>query len=365
MKAGLTLIIPCYNESMTIENCVLRCLALQAHAIDLQLLIVDDGSTDNSVEIIERLQQAHPEITLFRQPQNKGKGAALRAGFLHADKEFVGIQDADSEYDPLDYLEMLKPLLEGKADIVYGSRYLRISPRRTLRYWHTCVNKGLTWLTAMFTDMDITDMETCYKLFRREVIQAMAPKLQEDRFGFEPEITCLIARHNYRLYECAIDYQPRGYAEGKKIGWKDGLRALYCILHYGAPFAPGPIQFLIYFFIGAICASANILLFSFLILAHVPIVPAVIVAFALAALLNYILCLMLLFRHKSRWSAPGELASYIMVVVIMGLLDLGVTVGLTWFGLAPLASKTISTLIGFVGNFLLRKYIVFSTPGGV
>lgn len=365
MNTGLSLIIPCYNEARTIRDCVLRCLALKDHGIDLQLVIVDDCSTDNSLAILKELEQEYPEISLYRHPENRGKGAALRTGFMKADKEYVGIQDADAEYNPLDYLRLLEPLKANAADVVYGSRYLRVSPRRVLKFWHTCINKGLTLLTNMFTDLDITDMETCFKLFRRDVIQKMAPELQEDRFGFEPEITCLIARNNYRLYECAIDYNPRCHNEGKKIGWRDGLRALYCILHYGAPFAPGPIQFIIYFFIGSFCAIVNILLFAAFMALNLPVTLAIILAFAIAALLNYLLCLMLLFRHKSRWSAPGEFASYILVVLIMCVADILVTNGLIALGLPAIASKTISTIIGFAGNFLLRKYIVFSTPGNV
>lgn len=362
MTHGLTLIIPCYNEAATIRQCVDRCMALKDHGVDLELLIVDDCSRDNSVEIIKELQTQYPEITLYRHERNMGKGAALRTGFMGASREYVGIQDADMEYNPLDYLELIKPLANNEADVVYGSRYLKKSPRRVLRFWHSFMNRNLTAFSNLFTNLDITDMETCYKLFRRDAIREFAPQLHEDRFGFEPEITCLVGRSGRAMYECAIDYNPRSYDEGKKIGWKDGLAALYCILHYGAPYAPGPIQFLIYFFIGAFCAVANIAGFAILAGLGLPMVAAIVIAFILAALLNYLLCLAILFRHKSRWSGPGEIASYIAVIVIMCVADLAMTLGFTWLGCAPIVSKTLATIIGFVGNFLLRKYLVFSTP---
>lgn len=365
MATGLTLIIPCYNEAATIKECVLRCLALQERGIDLEILIVDDASRDDSAQIVTGLQKEHPCISLYRHEKNMGKGAALRTGFLKASKEYVGIQDADMEYNPLDYINLIQPLAQGKADVVYGSRYLKVSPRRVLGFWHSFMNRSLTAFSNLFTNLDITDMETCYKLFRRDVIQKIAPNLKENRFGFEPEITCLIAQNGCRLYELAIDYEPRTYTEGKKIGWKDGVAAIYCILHYGAPFAPAPMQFIIYFFIGAFCAVANIALFAIFLACKMPITAAIIVAFILAALLNYILCLMLLFRHKSRWSAKGEFASYILVVAIMCAADLGMTLGFAWLGLAAIIAKTLSTIIGFFGNFILRKYLVFSTPPAI
>lgn len=362
MSAGLTLVIPCYNEAATIKECVLRCLELRDRGIDLEILIVDDASSDNSFEIAQGLQKEYSCVSLYRHEKNQGKGAALRTGFMNASKEYVGIQDADMEYNPLDYLTLLKPLESGKADVVYGSRYLSRSPRRVLAYWHSFMNRSLTAFSNLFTNLDITDMETCYKLFRRDVIQNLAPKLKENRFGFEPEITCLVGQHRLRVYEAAIDYNPRAYEQGKKIGWKDGVRAIYCILHYGAPYAPAPMQFLIYFFIGAFCALANIALFAIFLGLAMPMTPAIALAFILAALLNYILCLMLLFRHKSRWSARGELASYLVVVGIMLFADIGMTLGFNWLGIAPVLSKTFSTILGFIGNFILRKYLVFATP---
>ena len=240
----LSLIIPCYNEGKTLAGIVERCLSLVTtpltsagaqltSGLRLELVIVNDCSTDGSDAVARSLAGKHPgAVKYVAHEKNMGKGAALRTGFMEATGDYVGIQDADMEYDPHDYLTMLEPLLDGRADVVYGSRYLLPDTRRVLRWWHTKMNKSLTTLSNMFTNLDITDMETCYKLFRREVIRELAPRLREKRFGFEPEVTALVARGGYRVYECAIHYNPRTVEEGKKINWKDGVRALYCILRY-------------------------------------------------------------------------------------------------------------------------------------
>lgn len=361
VKAGtkLSLVIPCYNEENTLADTVGRCLKLKEHGLDIELVIVDDCSTDNSREVAQKLSQEHPEISFHTHEKNQGKGAALRTGFLHATGDYVGIQDADAEYSPTDYVELLKPLQSGQADVVYGSRYLRQDGRRVLYFWHTWMNRSLTFISNMFTNLDISDMETCYKLFRRDVIQKIAPMLKENRFGFEPEVTTLVARFNYRVHECAIHYEPRSYEEGKKIGWRDGVRALYCILHYGAHDAPLPMQILLYFFIGLTCAIANVVLFKLFTAGGMGLGAAVWLAFLLAAALNYLLCLAILFRHKARWSAPKEVLAYIVTLLVMGMLDYGVTAGLVAMGMSAFWSKCWSTALGFIGNFLFRKYFVF------
>ena len=232
----LSLVIPCYNEEKTLSGIIDEVLKLKSESLELELVVVDDCSTDKSLEVAESLERIHPEIKLCRHKKNQGKGAALRTGFLAATGDFIGIQDADLEYDPQDYLTMLKPLLAGEADIVLGSRYLRKETRRVLRWWHTFMNRFLTTFSNMFSDIAVTDMETCYKLFSRKTIGVIAPLLKENRFGFEPEVVALISQgvHNrgWRLMECAIDYRPRTFEQGKKIGCLDGLRALYCILKY-------------------------------------------------------------------------------------------------------------------------------------
>lgn len=355
----LSLVIPCYNEEQTLRNCIERCLKLQSESLKLELIIVDDCSTDNSVKIARELEAEYAPVRLLCQPVNMGKGAALRLGFSQANGDYVGIQDADSEYNPEDYLKLLVPMREGKAEVVYGSRYLNQEMRRVLYFWHTLMNRGLTFISNMFTNLDITDMETCYKLFTRKAIRQIVPLLKENRFGFEPEVTELVARLQFSVYECAIHYQPRTYQEGKKIGWKDGVRALYCIMHYGAPYAPLPMQILIYFFIGVVCAIANIVIFSVLDFCGLSLLGAVAIAFLIAAALNYLLCLAILFRHKARWSGFGEICAYIITVGLMGLLDWACTSGFVSLGMTAIWAKSWSTLIGFIGNFLLRKYYVF------
>ncbi len=345
----LSLVIPCYNEERT----------LRERNIDLELVIVDDCSTDNSLAVAHGLKAEFPGITVVGHEVNKGKGAALRTGFLHASGDYVGIQDADQEYNPLDYLKLLVPLVEGNADVVYGSRYLRRQTRRVLSFWHTWMNRTLTFISNMFTGLDISDMETCYKLFSRAAIAEIAPLLKEERFGFEPEVTALVAQKQFRVYECSIHYEPRGYEEGKKIGWRDGIHALYCILHYSAHCAPLPMQILIYFCIGLVCALTNISVFSTLIGVGFGAAAAIWIAFLLAAALNYLLCIMVLFRHKARWSGSREVGIYVACVLLMGCVDYALTSGFIFCGISPYWSKVWSTLLGFVGNFLLRKFCVF------
>lgn len=353
----LTLVVPCYNEAATLAPCIARVLKLQSPLLQLEIIIVDDGSGDNSLEVARQLEQKHPQVRVLQHEANRGKGAALRTGFKWATGDFVGVQDADLEYEPLEYLALLEPLLTDEADVVFGSRYLRPERRKVLYFWHSWMNKTLTFISNMMTNLDISDMETCYKLFRREVIQSL--ELKENRFGFEPEVVAKIAQRGCRVWEVAIDYKPRSFEEGKKISWKDGVRALYCILHYGAHTAGTPMQLLLYLFIGAASAVANILFFSVLLALGFDMVAAVIVSFACAALINYLLCISLLFRHRARWSTLGEIVMYLLTLTVMGAFDLGITLGLAGLGSTPLASKTIAAALGFIGNFVLRKYLVF------
>ena len=355
----LSLIVPCYNEEKTLRNCVERIQAIQTESLKVQIIIVDDCSKDKSLEIAREISSKYSNIKLVMHSVNQGKGAALRTGFLEATGDFVGIQDADEEYDPQQYHIMLQPMLENKADVVFGSRYLRPDARRVLYFWHTWMNKSLTLITNMFTNLDITDMETCYKLFRREVIQEIAPQLQENRFGFEPEVTVLVSRGNYNVYECAISYNPRTYEEGKKIGWKDGVRALYCIVHYGGSFAPMPMQILLYLVIGTLSAIINIVSFGLLVKNNIPISFSIMTSFVIAAVVNYFLCISILFKHKARWDTKSEIAMYIVAIFFMGAFDLAFTTGLLSVGFTIFTSKVLATGFGLLGNFLFRRYLVF------
>src|ERR1044072_10000098 len=223
----ISVVIPVYNEAANIAELISR---VQGVDISKEVIVVDDGSTDGTRDVLARLEKRYDNLRVFLQAKNKGKGAALRTGFDLATGDFVLVQDADLEYDPADYPALLKPLIEGKADVVYGSRFLTTKEHRVLFFWHSVGNRLLTLISNMFTDLNLTDMETGYKVFKREIIQAI--KLEQDRFGFEPEVTVKIARMKLRIYEVGISYYGRTYKEGKKIGWKDGVKALWCILKY-------------------------------------------------------------------------------------------------------------------------------------
>ena len=231
----LSVVMPIYNEQLTLRSVIGQVLAV---GLEIELLCVDDGSTDDSRQILADLQRQYPQIKVILQPRNMGKGAALRRGIAEASGDYVIIQDADLEYDPSDYSVLLGPLIDGKADVVYGSRFLGAGPHRVLYFWHSIGNSILTLLSNCLTNINLTDMETCYKVFRREIIQSIP--IEENRFGFEPEITVKVAKRRLRIYEVGISYWGRTYEEGKKIGWKDGFRALWCLLKYSMkePVAP-------------------------------------------------------------------------------------------------------------------------------
>jgi glycosyltransferase involved in cell wall biosynthesis len=231
----LTVVIPVYNECGTVEELVRQVASVP---IRKEIVIVDDASTDGTREILRSLEQESADshgnrVRVLFHDTNQGKGGALRTGFVNATGDIVLVQDADLEYDPSEYPRLLQPIIEGKADVVYGSRFLGDFPHRVMYYWHYLGNRFLTTLSNAFTNLNLTDMETCYKVFRREVVQELAPLLKQKRFGFEPEITARIARRKWRVYEMAVSYAGRSYEEGKKIGWRDGVNALYCILRYG------------------------------------------------------------------------------------------------------------------------------------
>jgi glycosyltransferase involved in cell wall biosynthesis len=227
MPMKLSVVTPIYDERATLREVVDRILSVP---LEIELICIDDGSRDGSRELLAALQAQHSQIKVLLQPRNMGKGAALRRGIQEATGDFVLIQDADLEYDPKDYPLLLEPLIQGKADVVYGSRFMGGAPHRVLYFWHSVGNWLLTLLSNCLTNINLSDMETCYKVFRREIIQAIP--LEENRFGFEPEVTVKVAKRRLRIYEVGISYQGRTYEEGKKIGWRDGVRALWVLLKY-------------------------------------------------------------------------------------------------------------------------------------
>lgn len=226
----LSVLIPVFNESRWVEELLQRVLVADCSGLAREIVIVDDCSTDGTSDILRAQARLHPEIRLFQQSENQGKGAALRRAIREATGDILLIQDADLEYDPRDYPVLLQPIMEDRADVVFGSRFLG-GPHRVLFFWHSVGNKVLTTMSNIFTNLNLTDMETCYKVFRADVVKGLS--LEQERFGFEPEITAKVARAGARVYEVPISYAGRTYAEGKKIGWRDGVKALYCIVRYG------------------------------------------------------------------------------------------------------------------------------------
>jgi len=225
----LSIVIPVYNEKNFIREIIERVRKVSLPDIEKEIIIVDDFSTDGTRDILQRDLEPLVSKVIYRE-KNQGKGAALRAGFQQVSGDIVIIQDSDLEYNPAEYPKLIQPILDNQADVVYGSRFIGSEPHRVLYFWHYVGNKFLTLLSNMFTNLNLTDMETCYKVFRTEVLDSV--KIEQNRFGFEPEITAKVSRGNWRIYEVGIAYFGRNYAEGKKINWKDGLQAIWCILRY-------------------------------------------------------------------------------------------------------------------------------------
>lgn len=359
----LSIIIPCYDEEATLSLCVDRVLEIKDDTLWIEIIIVDDASRDNSLAIAKDLEKRHQEIIVLKHATNKGKGAALRTGFRQATGDFVAVQDADLEYNPMELKGLLVPLRNNQAEVVIGSRFLSSGAHRVLYFWHSIGNRFLTLLSNMFTDLNLTDMESCYKVFRRDIIQQV--DLKENRFGFEPEIVAKVSQLRVRIFEIGISYSGRTYEEGKKIGVKDGIRALYCVLKYNAHKAPLPMQFLIYVFIGGVAALFNLVLFLAMFNAGIDASMAAPSAFASAAIVNYLLCVLILFKHQAKWKAPIEWLAYMGVVGVVGGVDLVVTKNLLLIGLTPITAKLTATCMAFILNFLGRRFFVFpEKPSG-
>ena len=355
----LSIVVPAYNEEPSLTRCIERVLQIEGPDLSLEILIVDDGSTDRTASRAAELSARHPQVHLVRHERNQGKGAALRTGFERATGDFVAVQDADLEYDPRDLRRLVVPLIEGRADVVLGSRFLHGGEHRVLYFWHSVGNRLLTLLSNVFTDLNLSDMETCYKIFRRDILARI--ELHENRFGFEPEIVAAFSRLRLRIYEMGVSYAGRTYEEGKKISMRDGLRALYCIVHYNMPHAPVGIQFAGYLLVGGIAACANVIFF--LVLARVtPLAGAAAAAFVLAAGVNYWLCVHLVFRHGARWSTPREVATYAAVVAAVGALDVAATLGFVRAGFSLASAKVAASAVGLLLNFLGRRFLVFPAP---
>ena len=362
-KCVLSVVIPCYHEESTLRDSVERLLTIQDRHLSLEVIIVDDGSTDKSCQIALELAKRYPEVKVQKHRKNRGKGAALRTGFAMATGDYVAIHDADLEYDPEDLKKLLVPLRHGEADVVLGSRFLTSDTHRVLYFWHAIGNKMLTLLSNMFTDLNLTDMETCYKVFRRDVIQSV--DIEESRFGFEPEIVAKIAHMRLRIFEMGISYYGRTYEEGKKIGLQDALRALFCIFKYNAHRVPVPIQFMIYLFIGGTAALVNLLTVLGLVQMNVNLNFSIVFAFVFAALINYFLCVLILFRRGARWSSGNEVMIFAFIVLVVSSLDFGLTKLLLNQGMALFVAKLIATAGSLVANFAGRRYLVFpEKPSG-
>jgi dolichol-phosphate mannosyltransferase len=352
----LSIVIPAYNEERTLARCVERVLAIADDHLTLEILVVDDASSDRTLLLATQIASAHPTVRVLRHETNQGKGAALQTGFRGATGDFVAVQDADLEYDPRDLKRLLGPLVTGSADVVLGSRFLSQGEHRVLYFWHAVGNRVLTLASNMFTDLNLTDMETCYKVFRRDVLEKV--ELKEKRFGFEPEIVAKIARLRLRIYEMGISYAGRTYAEGKKIGAKDGLRALYCIVRYNMPHASLPVQFIGYLVLGGVCAIANVVLFAILTSFVSPVMAAP-MAFVIAAALNYWLCVVTLFRRREKSARWVEIRTYIAIVIGVGAVDLVSTLGLIRAGLLPVLAKAAASAVALGFNFAGRRFFVF------
>lgn len=351
----ISIIIPCYNEEKFLQKCIDNVLeAFKGKSFEI--IIVNDCSQDRSKEIAQSISASDPRIILINHDMNRGKGAALRSGFGKAAGGIVAIQDADLEYDPKELVGLIDLIENDVADVVFGSRYLTSGRRRVLYFWHTMINKGLTIFSNMLTDLNITDMETCYKVFKKSVLDQIT--IEEDRFGFEPEIVAKTAQQRVRVYEVGISYYGRSFSEGKKIGWKDGFRALYCILHYSAYSSPTLVQLMLYSLIGLVSVIINMSSF-FTLIQLLPPTASSVISCLVASTVNYYLCVNLLFRHKNTWTRSKEIFAYSVASLIMATVDTAIFALLQASANGLLFPKLMAASSVFILNFVIRKYFIF------
>ncbi len=352
----LSVVIPCYNEAQTLETCVEHVRAIAGAELALDVIIVDDCSTDGSADIACRLEAAHGDVRLFRHPVNRGKGAALHTGFAEARGDFVAVQDADLEYDPQELHHLLRPLRAGHADVVFGSRFVTHGAHRVLYFWHSMGNSFLTFLSNMFTDLNITDMETCYKVFRREVVQSL--DLKEQRFGFEPEVVAKLAEKRLRIYEAGISYYGRTYGEGKKIGIRDGLRAVYCIIKYNLYRAPVALQFPLYALLLAPALAADLGVWAWTVSWWDSPAAASCAGFAAHALAAAAAAYLLVFRPTPNRAKTLEVTWLGMTLAATGAVE----TWLTLQGLSTTAGRAWALLLSLPVGYMGLRYLVFPLP---
>jgi glycosyltransferase involved in cell wall biosynthesis len=351
----LSVIVPCYNEEATLEQCVARVRAIRRDDVALEIIVVDDCSTDRSADIAAQLATQYNDVSVFNHEQNLGKGAAIHTGVARATGDFVAIQDADLEYDPGELHQLLVPLRQGHADVVIGSRFLTAGAHRVLYFWHSLGNRLLTFLSNMFTDLNLTDMESCYKMFRRDVIQALP--LRENRFGFEPEVIAAVAARRLRVYEMGVSYYGRSYAEGKKIGARDGMRAVYCILKYNVPRARFYMQLPV--FAAALLPAVIVDALVAAALESLVTLPPVrlALAFVPVGLTALIASRLFVFRPGARWGGASE---WLLSLVLVGA-TFGCQFWLTLQNGLPM-SRWAATSLALLVYYLGARHVVFPEP---
>ena len=354
----VTVVIPCYNERDTLPTLITRLRAIEDDRLALDIHIVDDGSTDGSRRIAQELSRKHDNVRATALEVNRGKGAALRVGFTAAKGDFVAIQDADLEYDPRDLKRMIDHLREKGADVVVGSRFLDGDIRSAPSIWHSLGNRIITRLSNLLTGLNLTDVEVCYKVFRREALEGI--ELRENRFGIEPELIAKIAERRLRFSEIGISYSPRTYREGKKIGIADGVRALYCIFYYNAYRAPILPQLILFLLFGAVGILLDVSSFAFMRNAGVETPRSIMIAFLISASYQVGLANPLLFRKESRWKQALEPVVHGVGLIVAAAVDFSIFGVLNTLDVPPEPAKTLAILAALLGLFFYYRFILFS-----